>query len=198
MGEAKRRKKLDPTFGKKPKESINKNINPEADMESNFDYKFPSGFSIRIIDGDPQPEADVLNEVDFMLDSPYLLMTFEEFLAAVRESCFDPEDRPIESRPVFAAIWKNAAEIMTGDPTALPTCNQVSEVKDLPKIVGSFSKAVQCMAKLRGLHPLTETCFNSCFWDVMSWAIQVDEDAPVSKVQAMTMAKNWDWLRSQS
>ena len=184
MGEAKRRKALDSTFGKE-KRVISRVPTELLDgPEHNFDYNLPSGFLVPIVKG--QPPVDLFLDVSFNASffcAEYLY--FDEFFSVIHEAC-SLKDQPVTARPVFASVWQKTAARLTGNKHADPFL--VSSVDDMPDSVASFTELLLWIAQKQGYQvPLTKENFESCFWDVMACAIDADELADATAVKAKSL-----------
>lgn len=181
MGEAKRRKQLDPTFGKERRVVSRKPTELLDGPDYNYDYRLPSGFSMPIVKG--QFPIDAFSRTGFDVNlfcADYLYL--KEFFSVIREACL----QPVENRPIFYTIWQAAAARATEDENADPLT--VHWVDDFPDSVGNFSESLSWIAEAQDYQmPLTDIQFESCFWDVMAFAINADEDYDTETVKTQSL-----------
>ena len=196
MGEAKRRKVLDPTFGivgrpqptrttkVKDKETLPKQCTP-----FDLNYEFPSGFVMPLNSNTPTVFSRIdLNVSDFYADE---CLSFDEFLLTIREACFLDHKSEIKNGQAFRIAWQAAAFRLTGDSSIAP--ESVKTVSGFPALVKDFREALFYIAQKQGYYaPLTESQFDSCFWDVMTYATDASQYYEMETIKANALCYFWE------
>lgn len=171
MGEAKRRKQSDPNWGKTVTKSD----------ESTGGMRLLSGLVIPLTSNENSLNA-YMNR-SFFSGIELRWVTFDEFIAEVRWKCgvsdSDSVNREIES------------DIRSRIPNYEPEDSCV--ISDVIHFAIDFAQSVRYIASLKYFaEPLTNEQFESCFWDVCSWAVESLDDDDRQSVQEKVWAYFWN------